>query len=92
MQDKYRLDKITKKAERVIGKRQDKFDTLCHRRLTNKLADVLRDVTHPLNNKIIQRSGRFREPMIRTTRYAGSCVPSAIKEFNMRIGRTRNDN
>ena len=29
--------------------------------------------------------------MIRTTRYAGSFMPSGMKRFNMRIGGTKND-
>ena len=35
-QDRERLDKIVKKAESVIGKRQDRFDTYYQGRLTNK--------------------------------------------------------
>ena len=47
-QNRNRLDKIIKKAESVIGKRQDKFDKNYQRRLTNKRTDVLLDDTHPL--------------------------------------------
>ena len=40
--DRDRLDKIIKKAQSVIGKRQDKFDTHYQRWLTNKLTDIPR--------------------------------------------------
>ena len=47
-QDRDTLDKIIKKAESVVGKRQDRFDTYHQGRLTNKLTDILHDDTHPL--------------------------------------------
>ena len=79
----------------IIGKRQDKIETNYQRRLTNKLTNVLHDDTFRLktnfDNKIIQCSGRLRMPRIRTTRYAGSFVPSAIKAFNTKKCRGRND-
>ena len=63
-QDRDKLDKIIKKAESVVGKRQDRFDTYYQGRLTNKLTDILHDDTPPLkadfDNRIIERSGRFR--------------------------------
>jgi len=56
------LENIIKKAESVIGKRQNKFYTHYQRRLTNKLTDLLLDDIHPLktdfDNKTIQRSGQ----------------------------------
>ena len=79
-----------------MAQAREQFVTYYQRRLTNKLTDVLHDATHPLktdfDNKIIQRSGRLRVPRTRTARCAGSFVTSAIKGFNTRIGRTRNDN
>ena len=79
----------------IIGKRHDKIDTNYQRRLTNKLTDVLHDDKFRLktdfDNKIIQCSGRLRMPRIRTTRYSGSFVSSAIKAFNTKKCRGRND-
>ena len=47
-QDRDRLDKIIRKAETFVEKRQDRFDTYYQGRLTNKLTDILHDDTHPL--------------------------------------------
>ena len=84
--------KIIKKAESVIGKIQNRFDTYYQGRLTNKLTYILHDDTHPLkavfDNRIIERSGQFRVPRARTTRHAGSFVPSAISVFNQKIGKS----
>ena len=42
-QDRDRLNKIIKKAESIVGKRQNRFDTYYLGRLTNKLTDILHD-------------------------------------------------
>ena len=91
-QDRDKLDKIIRKAESVVGKRQNRFDTYYQGRLTNKLTTILHDDTHPqkvdFDNRIIERSRRLRVLRARTTRYAGSFVPSAISIFNQKIERT----
>ena len=78
-------------AESVVGNIQDKFDIHTLPETTDKQTDkLLHDGTHPLKTDLDNTiNGRLFSPMIKTTRYAGSSVPSAIKGFNMRIGRTR---
>ena len=44
--DKEVLDKIIRKASGVVGRTQDNLDTLYDRRVTNKLNDILHDITH----------------------------------------------
>jgi hypothetical protein len=89
--DQDRLNKIIRKAGGVIGRAQDTLDTLYNRRITNKLADILDDKTHPLryefDSRRIERSGRLRVPKSSTSRYANSFVPQAVTLFNSNISR-----
>ena len=84
--DKDRLDRVIRKAERVIGTEQHNMDTLYDRRVAAKLKAILKDETHPLraelDSALIQRSGRFRPSKTRTERYRNSFIPSAIRHHN----------
>ena len=86
MQDRNRLDKNIKKASGVVGGKQDDIVTMYERLVTNKLTSVLDDDTHPLrpefDSRLIERSGRFRVPKARTTRYMHSFIPTAIQTHN----------
>ena len=90
--DKNKLDKIIKKAGSVIGKKLDSLDRLVEERRFKKMQRILRDDTHPLNEELylhkIERSGRFRIPKARTNRYLNSFIPSSIRIFNERMGRS----
>ena len=46
------LDKIIRKASGVVGRTQDNLDTLYDRQVTNKLNDILHDITHPLRQEL----------------------------------------
>ena len=87
-QDKEVLDKIIRKASGVVGRTQDNLDTLYDRRVSNKLNDVLHDITHPLrqelyiDSRLIVCSGRMRVPEARTVRYSNSFIPQAVSVFN----------
>ena len=84
--DSGRVDKLIKKAGGVIGRTQDTLDALYERRTKSKLSKILSDTTHPLrpdfDSMTIVRSGRFRVPKARTSRYSRSFVPRAITGFN----------
>ncbi len=90
--DREAIDKIIKKAGGVVGRTQDGFDILYHRRTTNKLNSIMSDASHPMrkefDGRIIQRSGRMRVPRARTARYANSFVPRAVGLFNVQGGRS----
>ena len=85
------MNKVIKKAGGVVGKRQEDMDTLYTRRTRNKLKDIMTDETHPLrpdyDNRLIERSGRFRVPKARTSRYANSFVPYSISVYNENLKR-----
>ena len=90
-QDRNRLNKNIKKASGVVGRKQDDVETMYQRLVTHKLTSVLADDTHPLrpefDSRRMDRSGRFRVPKTRTTRYKHSFIPTAIQTFNQHKGR-----
>ena len=47
-QDKDRLEKIIKKAEGTVGRKQESFQSAYHRLLTDRLNTILADETHAL--------------------------------------------
>ena len=88
---KTRLDKNIKKADGVVGRRQESIDTAYRRLVTDKLRTVLADKTHLLrpefDNRHVDRSHRFRIPPSKTTRYLQSFIPTAIGTHNQQAGR-----
>ena len=84
--EKGRLEKIVKKASRIIGENQLSIQNLYDRRLTDKVRQILSDTTHPLynyfENERIDRSGRLRTPRTNTNRYKTSFIPRAISVYN----------
>ena len=90
-QDRDRIEKFIKKASGVVGRNQDTFALTHERRLTDRLAKILDDDTHPLrpefDSRRSDRSTRFIQPCSRTTRYSNSFIPSAIHIFNSQVGR-----
>ena len=84
--DSGRVDRVIRRAGKIIGKPQDTFDTLYDRRVACKLTTINKDNTHPLWAEFdclrIVRSGRFRIPKARTSRFLNSYVPSAVRSFN----------
>ena len=84
--DKDKLDRIIRKAGRVIGERQDTITDLYNDRLVRKLKGIFDDDKHPLrqefNKLVIQRSGRLRTPKIRTTRFQNSFLCQAVNTYN----------
>ncbi len=89
--DKDRIEKFIKKASGVVGRKQDSFSSVHERRLTDKLQSVLTDDMHPLrqefDSRLMERSGRYRVPNARTTRYKNSFVPAAITATNEHFTR-----
>ena len=87
--DKSRLEKIVKKAGRIIGETQLSIEELYDRRLSDKLRHILSDTTHPLyndfDNNRIDRSGRLRVPRTNTKRYKMSFLPRATYIFNSKF-------
>ena len=90
--DKNKMNKIIKKAGGVIGKKLDTMDILIDGRTHKKMKSILSEDSHPLRHDFdihkIVRSGRFRIPKSKTNRYLNSFIPSAIRIFNKRNGRS----
>ena len=91
-QERGRLDKMIKKAEAVIGRKQMTVDLHFHGWIQDKLSRILTDETHPLRPEIdklrIERSGRLSLPAIRTTRYYNYFIPQATIHFNRDFNRS----
>ena len=75
-----------KNVGRNVGRKQESIDSICQKRLTDRLTSILADETHPLkpefDSRLIDRSGRLRAPVARTSRFRQSFVPRAIHAFN----------
>ena len=75
----------------MMGQTLEGVDTLFSRHITSKLNDILIDETHPLRDEYdsrrIARSGRYRLPRVRTSRYANSFIPLSISSFNKQFKR-----
>ena len=85
-QDRDRLKKTIRKAGGVIDRQQEIFDSVDHRRLTDRLMKILSDDTHPLrpefDSRLIDRSGRLIVPFTKATRLKFSFITKAIQTFN----------
>ena len=85
------LDKIIKRAGRIIGQCQESLDSVYQQRICSKLVGVMGDCSHPLHDtfqsKMIPRSGRLRAVNSGTDRYKNSFVPRAIIKYNQNFAR-----
>ena len=83
--------KTIKKAEGIVGRKQESLHSAYHRLWTDRLNTILADETHPhrpeFDSRRIDRSGRFRVSKARTKRYKNSFIPSAIQTFNQLVKR-----
>ena len=89
-QDK-KKKKPVEKAEGNVCRKQESFHPAYHRRLTDRPDTNLADKTFPLwpefASRRIDRSGRFRDPYARTTRYKIYFIPSSIQTLNQLVKR-----
>ena len=89
--DKDRVDRLIRKAGRVIGRNQDTLTDAYNDRLYKKVTNIFDDDTHPLRQEfdrlLIERSGRLRTPKVRTVRYQKSFMPKAVQIFNSHHNR-----
>ena len=89
--DKDKLDRIIRKAGRVIGSNQDTFTDIYNDRLIRKVTSIFDDDSHPLRQEfdklLIGRSGRLRTPRVRTTRFQKAFLCKAVHVFNTNYRR-----
>ena len=91
--DRERVDRVIRKAGKLIGQTQDDLHSLYHKRVHSRMMAIIKDETHPMwhdfANSKIERSGRFRVPKLTTERYRNTFFPIAIKKLN--DNHTRSD-
>ena len=84
------IDRVIRKAEKVVGKPLIRHNDILRNRDIVKLDTILSDTTHPLRQQFTDRhlnSGRFRVPKIARERYKRSFVPRVIIDFNKNFRR-----
>ena len=85
--EKDRIDSFKNRAGRIVGAEQELTETLILHRTKGKTNQILKDTSHPLRNeydtRLISRSGRYRMPKIKTTRYKNSFIPRSICQLNL---------
>ena len=80
-QDRDRLAKTTRKAGRVIGRQQETLDSVCHRRLTDRLMKILSDDSLPLRPEFDSRPiDRLRVPFTKNN------TPQAVIHYESHTG------
>ena len=89
--EKNRIDRIIRKAERIVGKEQLRLDSVYRFSLQRKPRVVMGDESHPfhprLANRVIARSGRLRPYTAATSRFRNSFIPRAISHVNSTFER-----
>ena len=74
------------RAEKITRHTLDNIDSLLEKRIDKKTSSILKDPTPPLWSTFdtvkISRSGRFRQPKVKTNRFKYSFVPTAIRKLN----------
>ena len=89
--DKDKISRIVNEVGRIIGEPRQGFEAVYADLLIKKLTDVMGDVSHPLNDRLvdqlISRSGRMRSPPATTGRYLSSFVPQVIRLHNSKYQR-----
>ena len=88
--EKKKIDKIVKKAESTIGKKQLDVNYIYTDIVLKRANKILYDNTHPLSEELESRlneSGRLRQFDINRTRYQNSFLPKAVTFFNEQHSR-----
>ena len=86
-EDVERLEKVTKKAEKIIGQEVTSLKDIHECTCLEKAKGILNDSSHPLHDIIVsQKSKRGTERYLsfrcRTERFCKSFVPTAIRSLN----------
>ena len=91
--DADKIGRLIRKAENIIGIDLGDFKSLLNFRIEKKLKCILKDSSHPMydyfNILKSDKSGRFRVPKFRTSRYGNSFLPSAIRLFNINARKAK---
>ena len=83
-QNKDRLDRVRRVAQRIIGADLSSLSCIFEERMLSKAQKIMNDQSHPLNEHYtFNRSGiRLRVPRTNRTRFRQSFVPTSIHMFN----------
>lgn len=79
--DKYKINKLIKRSEGIIGERQDKIEDIYNKVSIKKAKQILDDITHPLYKEYLKsgRSGRYLTVKTKTERLRNSFIPITSK-------------
>ena len=91
-QNRDRLDRVRRVAERVTGQDLPSLKHLFEQRVLSKIDKIMADESHPLNEHYtFNRSGiRLRVPRTNKARFRQSFVPNSIHIFNHLARRDHN--
>jgi hypothetical protein len=83
-EDRYKLDRVIKQAEKIIGTQLPSLDDLIKSRTIRKVHRTMADESHPLCSQfqLLPSRRRLRVAKSRTERMRKSFVPSAITVLN----------
>ena len=87
-----RLDRIVRRAGRIIGSELETVDSIYQSLVKRSLASVLGDANHPLRSQVIQRvstlnPNRLILPTLTTNRYRDFFTIRAIKMNNASVAK-----
>jgi len=84
--DRKRLDKLVRKASSVFGCPLDSVQVVGERRMITKLASVMDNVSHPMQDTISARSSSFSHRLLHPKcvkeRCRRSFLPAAVRLLN----------
>ena len=88
-QDKKKLERPRKIAQRIIGVDLASIESHCTDQIVEKVRSIMKDASHPLHSFYsFNRSGiRLRPAPTRLSRFRNSFVPDSIHQFNSQVQR-----
>ena len=83
-EDKDKLDKIVKKAEKIVGCALTPLDVIYESRVLGRSKKIMKDQSHPANHlfELLPSGKRYRSIACKTNRLKNSLYPSAIRLLN----------
>ena len=79
-----KLDRIVKKASKIIGHNLPSLNSLFINRITNRSAKIIRDPSHPAHHlfRLLPSGRRYMSISTKTSRFKNSFFPTAVRTLN----------
>ena len=83
-EDREKLDRIVKKAEKIVGCSLTPLETIYESRAIGRCKKIMKDPSHPANHlfELLPSGRRFRSISCKTDRFKKSFYPTAIRFLN----------